>query len=562
VLARQVFLVKGETMRHLVLLPALWLAALPVGAQSFDSATMSAPNFVRVGDPITYTIVVTTGATHSAPTASIRDHLPAPTPFVSGSLTCTGGTGTSCAYIPGTHVVEWTGALATSDTVTISFSVDTSAVAGGTYIPNEAFAEEPTFPSVGMSRVTCAIEPGNEPAVGAPFDLVAPDGSNKPTAPAPITWNSSGGLFLAALTTEPYFSGNSAVLARTIAPDGSLGAISQMNSTSHGVYTPSLSCSTAVDRCLVAYRRYVSASDEDIWARLTDGEGTPVGAEFPVYQDSGIQQNPSVVYNRNLDEFLVVWENRFADGRWDIQAQRIRASDGVFESWSVIATGAGEKRHSCGVDHNPDRDQYLFVYAFGEEGYQGRGKIGPGNLAGVSIDPEMTIWSTPDTGSDVSVVAGMDEFLVVWRMSSVSTGDSSIRGRRITGDGAVHGTDSGFFIGGFSPLGSLADPQAGYAGEHGYLVTWGHDDPDSPTTTDIHGRFVENGADWAAYSEFPVITSANWDITNRFGCAPTGECLLTDAYVNSVNTRFFIGWRIFTDGFESSELSQWSATVP
>ena len=150
-------------LRQLGIVLALSFTALQAGAQSFDSATLSGPNFVNEGGSITYSITLTTSGSHPAPTATIIDMLPPATPFIGGSLNCTGGSGTSCSYLPGAHEIQWSGALAVSDSVTISFSVDPSGVAGGTYLVNRAVAEAPSFPAEIMSRTTCTMVDGEEP---------------------------------------------------------------------------------------------------------------------------------------------------------------------------------------------------------------------------------------------------------------------------------------------------------------------------------------------------------------------------------------------------------------
>lgn len=548
-------------MKQLFGVIAAVLAAMPVSAAWFGQSSLYGPNFVVLGDFIDYTISVSAAAT-AAPSATIVDPLPPGLEFVGGSLACSGGSG-SCSYDGPTRTVSWAGSLAAWQTVTISFSVTTTALAGPGYVTNEAIADDPGLDALVLLRTSCVHYPEEQMLLG-PIASVAPHGSGfAMTQGSGVAWNAAVENYLTA-----WISTNSSVYdvqVRTVDPSGALGVVRPITSGQLD-YLPSVSCSGVSGNCLAVWDRQElsPSSDLDVLARLLDSTGQPLGPEFAIAQGSGSQHGARVVYNSALDEFLVVFWNMWHDGLKDVAAQRVQASNGALLSWANIATGTDGNRRDLRAAHLSERDQYLLVYEFwsAATGYEIRAKIAPGNLSGVSVAPEITIAASSANDELPAVAAGGDQYLVAWLHTENVLGASGIRARAVSGDGTPIGGINGFRVSEFLHPAGYTMPLVHFAGEHGFLVGWDHDDSTTLTMEDTHGRFVELDSDQAAFLEFPTYATVDWDYFGHFACSGRGDCLMLRDGLTGIDGRFVVGWRIFSDGFEISDTSGWSSTTP
>jgi uncharacterized repeat protein (TIGR01451 family) len=98
--------------------------------------TKSAADTIFVSDNLTYTIAVQNlGA--DATGVIMTDALPAGTTYVNGSLSCVGAAGT-CSYDGPNNQIVWNGDMDNGESLTISYSLDTTNVACGLPIMNQA----------------------------------------------------------------------------------------------------------------------------------------------------------------------------------------------------------------------------------------------------------------------------------------------------------------------------------------------------------------------------------------------------------------------------------------
>ena len=223
----------SQQMKQLFGVIAAVLAAMPVSAAWFGQSTLYGPNFVVLGDFIDYTISVSAAAT-AAPSATIVDPLPPGLEFVGGSLACSGGSG-SCSYDGPTRTVSWAGSLAAWQTVTISFSVTTTALAGPGYVTNEAIADDPGLDALVLLRTSCVHYPEEQMLLG-PIASVAPHGSGfAMTQGSGVAWNAAVENYLTA-----WISTNSSVYdvqVRTVDPSGALGVVRSHHIWAIGLFT-------------------------------------------------------------------------------------------------------------------------------------------------------------------------------------------------------------------------------------------------------------------------------------------------------------------------------------
>jgi len=351
-----------------------------------------------------------------------------------------------------------------------------------------------------------------------------------------------------------YRAGSIDIYAQRVNGDGSLltwFAVIAVAGEEH--MAPSIAFSTAQQRYLVAWERA-----GDILARSISWNGGQLGSVFPVAQGLGNQRYCDVAYNAVNDEFVVVYQNSWADGLDDVAAQRVRASDDALLSWANVASGPTVNDHRIWpkVVHNTDRNELLFVYEyFNLTQAFVYGKVAPGDLSGVSVASEIQIASAP-ANLFLGATAGPDEYLVVWEH-----GNLHAYGRRVGGGGVPQGSADGFVISQNTRNDNDCHQAAGYSPATGYLVAWDREVLD----WDLAGRRVATGEDLALASEQVLDDGTGHQSTPDVACAPSGDCLVV--YISENNPDDDVRgvlWDagIFADGFEDGTTAAWSGASP
>jgi hypothetical protein len=129
------------------------------------------------------------------------------------------------------------------------------------------------------------------------------------------------------------------IWARRVGSDGSLRpSFNVATGEAEKRWQPIVAYSPAQNGYLIVYTYELSADDFDPYAKRVSSDGGWMSGEFPIKNETGLQVAPRVAYNNVHDEYLVVYENAWADGLKDIAAQRVRASDGALLSWRNIAS--------------------------------------------------------------------------------------------------------------------------------------------------------------------------------------------------------------------------------
>ena len=321
------------------------------------------------------------------------------------------------------------------------------------------------------------------------------------------------------------------IYARRVGGDGSLKSwFAVVTGTAQVNWLPDVAYSPAQDQYLVAYTYADPVSDFDVWARRVSWNGGWMSPEFPIHQDSDDQWNAAVAYNSLNDEYLVVYQNTWASGLYDIAAVRVRASDGITQSWRNIATGAGDWRIDPDVAYNGTRNEYLITYRFlaGPSHTSGDilGKVASYDMGTLSSE----IGICTDTYDQIApaVAAGPDEYLVAWS-DGIGTEDYDIFARRVSGDGTPQGASGGFEIAGIGNPNLHEDPAVAYGAGYGYLVAWAYDiDPGALFIRDINGRYVMSGQNQAAGNGFAIDGTAYNQHLPAIACGPSGDCLVVE----------------------------------
>ena len=131
------------------------------------------------------------------------------------------------------------------------------------------------------------------------------------------------------------------IYARRVRGDGTLlsNFTISHNANFHN-YEPDVAYCPAHDEYLVVWTYDSALTGSDIWARRVKWDGSWMGSEFAIGRTSDKQRHPAVAYNSDADEYLVVYQNTWGGGGQDVDAERVRASDGTALGWVNIAAGA------------------------------------------------------------------------------------------------------------------------------------------------------------------------------------------------------------------------------
>jgi hypothetical protein len=334
------------------------------------------------------------------------------------------------------------------------------------------------------------------------------------------------------------------IYARRIRADGTLlSSFTVTHNLNFWNYDPDIAYSPIHDEYLVVWTYKSSLTGTDIWARRVSWDGSWLGSEFAIGRPdkSGDQASPAVAYNDQADEYLVVYENRWGGTR-DIDAQRVRASDGAVLSWRNIATGSGSLRHHSDVAYSPASNSYLITYW-----YQPSSSVDPGDVLGklassnlVHLSGEINICVDTNNQKFPTVAASTGEFLVAWEDSPHFTA-TGIYARRIASDGTLLGPSGGFWITGITDQHN-GSPVVASGSASGYLITWYR--RMGASNWDVFARLVRPGHDSGFNSEFAVDNDVGVQWDPVAACSTIGDCLVVEEDNNSAGNDFEIRGRL------------------
>jgi hypothetical protein len=212
--------------------------------------------------------------------------------------------------------------------------------------------------------------------------------------------------------------------------------------------------------------------------------------------------SPEVAYNSTDDEYLVVWRDTSSgDSSADIYGQRL-SSNGTLLGIIAISTGPGTILSLPVVTHNSASNEYLVAWQDNRSGdsnndIYGQRVSGSGALVGseipISTAPESQITPAVEYNSANS------EYLVVWRDARQDFVNSDIYGQRLSGSGALLGSEIPIST---APGSQLLPVIVHNSTNNEYLVAW-QDDRIGTSNSDIYGQRV-SGSGALVGSEIPI----------------------------------------------------------
>jgi len=313
-----------------------------------------------------------------------------------------------------------------------------------------------------------------------------------------------------------------------------------LSSDSNKWYEPAIAFDPEEQTYLAVWaddRNAISSANvnSDIYASIISADGNLVKAEFPICNNTDIQNNPDIAYDSVNKKFLVAWhDNRsgFANNR--IVGQFVNGKGELLDAASdvnvQISFGPGFDHFNPALSFDENNQQFLIVWGETSANHDLHGQLlnSDGTLSGSPI-----IVSNSGRTQEFPQVAFSKEannFLVTWldnRHATRSFGyDNYIYGRIVDSAGVPVGED--FMIS--KDNGDNREQRLVYSSKiKSYVVGWNdridytHDDYDTaPTGYDIFYQTVSSAG---------VVSSD--DPKNAFEYSPTrnGNHTITSTYL-------------------------------
>ncbi len=286
------------------------------------------------------------------------------------------------------------------------------------------------------------------------------------------------------------------------------------------------------------------ASSVDVYGRLIDSSGQPIGPVFVVDDGATSDIRPDIAFNSQDGEFLVVWA-RVTEGVFNrtIQARRFNAATGMPIGEAFRVDSIDGSKVNATVAYNDVDNEYLVTWGNNTESprYQ---------ILSANGTPQLTperAYATPGfftARSEIAFNPDLGEYLIVFAHSDPAEGvvqeSYEMFGRRIDSAGNALGTGKfrisfSAFVDSFSRSGVNIDCQPGgqcleagrpglfySSGEGAYFVSWSgnlrvQNDPDR----EVYLRVIRAGADPAPGADQVQISNMGGDNTSFSGLLPT-----------------------------------------
>ena len=124
---------------------------------------------------------------------------------------------------------------------------------------------------------------------------------------------------------------------------------------------PAIAYNSTGNEYLVVFVYEAAGDNRDIYGQQVLADGTVTGTAFIICDNINDQSNPDVVYNATDDEYLVVWSDARTD-QGDIYGRRVDADETLLgDDDFAIATGT-DAQAAPSVAWNDDDNEYLVVW--------------------------------------------------------------------------------------------------------------------------------------------------------------------------------------------------------
>jgi hypothetical protein len=231
----------------------------------------------------------------------------------------------------------------------------------------------------------------------------------------------------------------------------------------------------------------------------------PMGAPFLISDNVLNGFDPSVIYNSEHDEYLVVWD--YFD---DVYARRVSSRGELLgDMWWVTSDSEDDNQPVVAYDFVHDHYLIVWMREVTSGNYRMFGRFIPWNGPNPG-SPQFEISTTSVSGNDhqfqVAFTLAQGEFLAVWTTPTGGWPEYNIVGRRLKADGS--GFPAGTFTIASNPSENRQNPDLAYnLSRNEYLVTYDNDYIQGTNNENIYATRMAGDGTPLGGGEFSV---ADW----------------------------------------------------
>jgi hypothetical protein len=311
--------------------------------------------------------------------------------------------------------------------------------------------------------------------------------------------------------------------------------------------------------------------DINLYGKLIDNDGSPLGLQFIISNASRVQTNASVAYDSLTQRYLVVWQDDRGALDTDIYGQLVNADGFLFSDEILISQATDGNQDNPSVSYDDVNDRFLVVWQDGRNFSASNSDIwGQIVLADGSLDgPNIAI--SEATGAETSPVVAFDSynqiFLTVWEdIGTDGPTSKGIYGQVVHTNGTLEGVS--FVIAATTVDSSLKNPSIAYdTVNRNFLVVWDSRIQYSFGRLEtIYGRLVKVSSEAPPLGFVPIGVGTTFsiygaDTVTNIRSAPIDIDAQNPAVASSSGGNFLVAWEdgrnVSTADFETDIYARW-----
>jgi len=174
-----------------------------------------------------------------------------------------------------------------------------------------------------------------------------------------LAYNSTSNQFLVVFDDDRVDPSDKDIYGQLVNADGSLsGANFTISDPLTNQLLPAVAYNNTANQYLVVWEDDRNpATDADIYARVVNGNGSMIGADFAISTATADQSYPELAYASSANRFLVVWEQSA-----DVYGRLVNADKTFAGPEFRIASGPGSLSNPV-VGFDPSSKQFLVVWS-------------------------------------------------------------------------------------------------------------------------------------------------------------------------------------------------------
>ncbi len=221
---------------------------------------------------------------------------------------------------------------------------------------------------------------------------------------------------------------------------------------------PSVAYNPDDDQYLVVWQDD-RGSDADIYGQILSASGVPQGDNFVVSNGPDEQGSPHAAYNATDHNYMVVWRDKRGGANYDVYGQVVSYNGVLSGTNFAVNTDAGDQRPGDLI-YDPNANHYLTVWVDdGQNRVEGQLLDPAGGLVGVNAFPIADGGGAPRAAYN----GNRDSYMVIYEQ-----GDD-IHGQAVAGDGSLSGLS---FVVCEDPAEQATLDLEFNSTTHEYLVAW------------------------------------------------------------------------------------------